>query len=82
MKALRDWQIHVLEVQPSGYGDALIARLYIVDLLYDSSVLILGTAIKLEYDALSYCSGNPDRCRELKRNGTTSAITDEAFRAL
>ncbi|EME43338.1 hypothetical protein DOTSEDRAFT_107185, partial [Dothistroma septosporum NZE10] len=37
---------------------------------------------RVEYSALSYCWGNPERCRLLVCDGQRCAITREAYRAL
>lgn len=79
---LEDWQTRVLELEPGRYEDPLVSKLHTVDLLYDSGVLVHGTRTRIFYDALSYCWGDPTRCKQLWCNGQINLIPREAFRAL
>jgi hypothetical protein len=66
---LEDWQIRILTLQPGEQSEPLVGELYVVDVLYDSGVLVHGTKQRLTYSALSYRWRDSWPCQPFTCNG-------------
>lgn len=81
---LEEWQIRILELQPSPFNQTpLIGRLFNADILFGGGVLESGTRNRHTYTALSYYWGDDKFPRyHMTCDGVDFPIPIEAYRAL
>ena len=79
---LTNWQIRILALLPGSPDENISVELFVATLLQDSGCIALGGKTKIEYEALSYCWGEPRFDHELDCNGVCYPITEHLYTAL
>lgn len=75
-------QTRLLFLQPGTPSAEIVAELEVVDVVSGHGVLTNSKRGKVEYDALSYCWGDPSFCRQIWCNGRLYGVTDNLYTAL
>ena len=79
---IRDWQTRILALHPGSLGQPLEADLLVSDLIFDDGIVLHDQQSKVQYDALSYCWGEPSFDTSITVKGVIYLITKNLYCAL
>jgi hypothetical protein len=77
-----DWEIRILALSPGRLGEPLEAKIHLAAFTHDSGVVLHDARIKTNYEALSYCWGQPIFDRSILCNSVDYPITQGLYQAL
>ncbi|KAK3700734.1 hypothetical protein LTR37_015816 [Vermiconidia calcicola] len=79
---IEEWRTSLLALKPGEYTDPLVADLRVSHLVYARKAWLEEGRILVDYDALSYCWGEPNFNGHVRCNGIAYPITENLYLAL
>lgn len=81
-RPIYDWEIRILALEPGKLGEPLEATIHLAVITHDKSIVLHESRFKTNYEALSYCWGEPIFDHSISCNGLGYPITRSVYQAL